>query len=71
MGDASLAYVQRLHLDACSGDQLRVFVKMPSETLGKVNVKPDIPNLYSMRNIHSFVSMPNCRPSPFSGDIIF
>ena len=51
----------------CSGDQLRVFVKMPSETLGKV--KPDIPNLYSMRNIHSFVSMPNCRPSPFSGDI--
>ena len=55
----------------CSGDQLRVFVKMPSEKLGKVNVKPDIPNLYSMRNIHSFVSMPNCRSSPFSGDIFW
>ena len=67
MGDASLAYVQMLHMDACSGDQLRVFVKMPSKMLGKV--KPDVPNLYSMRNIHSFVSMPNCRPSPFSGDI--
>ena len=68
MGDVSLAYVQMLHMDACSGDQLRVFVKMPSEALGKV--KTDVPNLYSMRNIHSFVSMPNCRPSPFSGDII-
>ena len=55
----------------CSRDQLRVFVKMPSEALGKVNVKPDIPNLYSMRNMHSFVSMPNSRPSPFSGDIFW